>query len=346
MAGDRYVPKSVGVVIPNYKGGKYIKDCVLSVLRQNPEALYFIDNNEDDSDVITLYDTLVTNGYSLKKEGSWKVYVKKGCTRVEVKENGYNTGFCHAVNQGIVRCREKYVFLLNNDTVLERKCINILADFLERNGKAFSVGAKMLSLSDRETVDGCGDSFNIFGFARSIGKGRKSSAYNTEKRVFSVSGGASMYRRSLFGKTKVGLFDETHFAYLEDVDIGFRANAMGYRNYFEPDAVVYHAGSAASGSIYNDFKQYHSARNTLFTIYKNEPLPFLLINLPFIIVGFAVKLVYFTFKGLGNAYAAGIKDGLRLALKRKQRIKKVHLNLTNLPRFIHIEAMLIANTLH
>ena len=47
-----------------------------------------------------------------------------------------------------------------------------------------------------------------------------------------------MYRRELFAK--VGLFDELHFAYLEDLDLGYRAKIQGYRNVYCPTAKVYH----------------------------------------------------------------------------------------------------------
>lgn len=61
-----------------------------------------------------------------------------------------------------------------------------------------------------------------------------------------------MYRRELFAK--VGLFDELHFAYLEDLDLGYRAKIQGYRNVYCPTAKVYHVGSGTSGSKYNSFK--------------------------------------------------------------------------------------------
>ena len=47
---------------------------------------------------------------------------------------------------------------------------------------------------------------------------------------------------------KIGYFDEEHFAYLEDTDIGYRARIYGYENWYAPKAVVYHVGSGTSGS--------------------------------------------------------------------------------------------------
>lgn len=62
-----------------------------------------------------------------------------------------------------------------------------------------------------------------------------------------------------------------HFAYLEDIDIGYRARLYGYVNVYEPKAVVVHVGSASSGSRYNEFKVEHSSKNNIYLIYKNMP---------------------------------------------------------------------------
>ena len=63
---------------------------------------------------------------------------------------------------------------------------------------------------------------------------------------------AAIYRRELLDKT--GLFDEEHFAYLEDLDIGYRGRLLGYENWFCPKARVLHVGSGTTGSRYNLFK--------------------------------------------------------------------------------------------
>lgn len=98
---------------------------------------------------------------------------------------------------------------------------------------------------------------------------------------------------------KIGYFDENHFAYLEDIDIGYRARIFGYQNGYCPDAIVYHAGSGASGSRYNAFKVDLSSRNSIYLIYKNMPLLQLILNLPFLLLGFLVKTLFFIKRDLG-----------------------------------------------
>ena len=96
---------------------------------------------------------------------------------------------------------------------------------------------------------------------------------------------------------QIGGFDELHFAYLEDVDIGYRAQIFGLKNVTEPAAVVYHAGSGSTGSRYNAFKVTHSSRNNIYLIYKNMPLLQLILNLPFLLAGFLMKQLFFMKKG-------------------------------------------------
>ena len=84
---------------------------------------------------------------------------------------------------------------------------------------------------------------------------------------------------------------------------------MGYENWYEPSAKVYHVGSGTSGSRYNLFKIRYSSRNNIYLIYKNMPVLQILLNLPAFILGFSAKLVFFASKGYGKEYLAGIKNG-------------------------------------
>ena len=92
------------------------------------------------------------------------------------------------------------------------------------------------------------------------------------------------------------IFDEHFFAYLEDMDISYRARTLGYKNLYASKAEIYHLGSATSGSRYNGFKAGLTARNNIFLIYKNMPLLQLIINLPFLILGFLVKYLFYVRK--------------------------------------------------
>ena len=78
---------------------------------------------------------------------------------------------------------------------------------------------------------------------------------------------ASLYRRSALVGTS-GLFDEAFFAYLEDVDWGFRAQLAGYSCWFVPGAVAYHLGGETSARV-SGFRAGLLARNAYWLVLKN-----------------------------------------------------------------------------
>ena len=251
-----------------------------------------------------------------------------------------NKGFCTAVNTGIEAAATPYVFLLNNDTKTDRFCLERLERAMEADEKIFSVGAKMLSMKEPELVDTAGDLYSAFGWAYAIGKGRPSSNYTAPKRVFSNCAGAALYRKAHL--EQIGGFDELHFAYLEDVDIGYRAQIFGLKNVTEPAAVVYHAGSGSTGSRYNAFKVTHSSRNNIYLIYKNMPLLQLILNMPFLLLGFLVKTLFFIKKGFGLLYLRGLWKGIRLSCSKEGRKHKIPFSVRRLWQYCKIQGMLYA----
>lgn len=159
--------------------------------------------------------------------------------------------------------------------------------------------------------------------------------------MFSACAGAALYRKAVF--EKIGNFDENHFAYLEDIDVGYRAKIYGYRNYYAPASVVLHAGSGSSGSRHNKFKVDLSSRNSIYLIYKNMPVLQVLLNLPFLLLGYLVKILFFLKKGLGADYMKGLGKGFRLAFSGKGREHKVKFSMKHFGNYVIIQLQLWAN---
>lgn len=290
----------VSVIIPNFNGKQYLKNCLDAMKRQ----VY------RDFEVI-----LVDNG---SEDGSAD-YVREHYPEVHVLTLQENRGFCGGVNAGIQASESPYVVLLNNDTIAEKYFLKNLVSFMKEHPGTFSCQAKMLKLQDRDKIDDAGNYYCALGWAFADGKGKPETRYNRERRVFSACAGAAIYDKRLLEKT--GLFDEVHFAYLEDLDIGYRARLLGYENWFCPKARVYHVGSGTSGSRYNLFKVRYSSRNNIYMIYKNMPLLQIIWNFPLLFLGFSCKALFFARKGFGREYLAGIKNGI--ALSRENQDKKV-----------------------
>lgn len=313
------------IVIPNYNGIKYIEDCL--------ESLY--------AGTTTDIDVIVVDNAS--KDGSLEL-IKEKFPQVRLIENQENTGFDKAVNQGITESNTPYVILLNNDTRVERNFVHELEKAIEKDKHLFSVSAKLISLHEKDKLDDAGDYYCALGWAFARGKGKHPDKYTQDGDIFASCAGAAIYRKSLFDT--VGLFDENHFAYLEDIDIGYRAMLYGYRNRFAANAVVYHAGSATSGSRYNTFKTKLAARNSVYLIYKNMPVFQILLNAPFLLVGFLVKTLFFVKKGMGKEYVCGLWNGVRLAASQKGREKKVKFSKDRLVYYVKIQLSLWKNMLY
>ena len=314
------------VIIPNFNGMKFIENC-MKALEMETSTKYHI--------------CVVDNGST---DGS-REWVEKNCPYAQVVALGENTGFCGAVNAGIKMSKTPYVILLNNDTEVEYGFVKALEDALETKEKSFSVSAKMIDLYQPEMLDGAGDLYCALGWAFARGKGKKVMGnYEKADEIFSACGGAVIYKKSILDE--IGIFDENHFAYLEDCDLGYRAQIFGYRNYYTPKAVVRHAGSGVSGSKHNEFKVSLSSKNSIYLIYKNMPVIQQVLNLPFLIPGFLVKYLFFVKKGLGNTYRKGIISGIKLCRTEEGRRKKVTFLWKRFPNYVRIQWKLWNNTVH
>lgn len=318
----------VTVIIPNYKGKDYICPCLDSLRAQQEDWALKHGRSR-------LFTTLVVDNGS--GDGSLEI-IRQRYPEVKVIALPENTGFCHAVNVGIQQADTPYVLLLNNDTVVKPGFIAALLERMESEEKIFSVSPMMLSMQDESRIDDAGDRYNALGWAFARGKGQPAVRYEKSVRIFAACGGASLYRRAAV--LALGGFDENHFAYLEDIDIGYRALIHGWHNVYEPKAKVLHAGSAASGSRYNAFKVKLSSANNAYMIGKNMPFVQLLVNLPFLLLGFFIKTAFFAKKKMGMLYVKGYAEGIARCFCSAGKAHKVRFKWRNLGHYCSVQGML------
>ena len=310
------------IVIPNYNGINYIENC-LRCLADEPAHIIVVDNGSDD--------------------GSRQV-VQEKFPEVRLIGLDRNYGFCRAVNLGIEACTTPYVILLNNDTEVREGFVRAMERPLEQHPEIFSGSAQMRNLRRPGLIDDAGDYYCALGWAFARGRDKSIQGYQHRCRIFAACGGAAVYRKKIFDE--IGVMDENHFAYLEDIDLGYRARLNGYVNVYIPEAVVYHAGSGFSGSRYNTFKVSLASRNSVYLLYKNMPPGQIVLNLPFLAAGFAVKTVFFMRKGLGAAYLKGLREGLALCLSEDGRAHKVAFRRENLYSYLVVQLELWRNILY
>ncbi len=313
--------KKTTVVIPNYNGMAYLQDCLGSLKKQ--------DGN---------FDIIVVDNGSKDESCS---YIKESFPEVVLIALPENLGFCRAVNIGIKAAGTPYVLLLNNDVKVKEDFVKNLEQSLEQKKDYFSIGAKMVSMKEPDKMDDAGDFYCALGWAFARGKGRPEKDYQKSGQVFSACAGAAIYRKKIL--EEIGYFDENHFAYLEDVDIGYRAKIYGYKNGFCHNAVVLHAGSGFSGSRYNEFKVTLSSRNSMYVIGKNMPFFQILFNAPLLLAGILIKWIFFIRKSMGKIYIQGIMKGIYGYLTKVRKEKKVPFQRKHLKNYLEIQIALWKN---
>jgi hypothetical protein len=288
----------VTIVIPNYNGISFLDACLRSVseLIEVSAEIIVVDNGSTD--------------------GS-REFVKTHFPQCQLVCLDRNYGFCRAVNEGIRRANSPYVILLNNDTEVKPDFAAKLLEGIRKDKKRFSCAARMLKYQDHNLLDDAGDFYCALGWSLARGKDKPASRYEKEERIFSSCAGAAIYQKALV--EKLGGFDEAHFAYLEDMDLSWRAKIHGYENWYIPKAEMFHMGSATSGSRYNSFKVVHSAGNNLYMIYKNMPFLQILLNSPLLLAGILIKYLFFVKKGFGREYREGLRRGLTLCREHPER---------------------------
>jgi len=253
----------VSIVIPNWNGEQWLPGCLRALRRQ-----VYVD-----------FELIIVDN------GSWDaslMVVSQECPEAVVIRNARNYGFAHAVNQGIAAARGEYVALLNNDTVAEPTWLyELMRAAADAEPDVGMWASKMLFLSHPYLVNSCGIDINIAGIAWDRGVGEHERHWCQPHEVFGPSGGAALYRKILL--EEVGLFDDDFFAYLEDVDLAWRARLRGWRCEFVPEARVLHAHSA-TGREGSPHKNFLLGRNKWATIIKNYQSPALWVHFPLILI--------------------------------------------------------------
>lgn len=313
----------VSVVTPNYNGKDFL-------------YAYFESLNKNSNEIGEVI--IVDNGSNDGSQEFIRNYREKVDFPIVLIENSQNLGFAEAVNQGISKARYDYIFSLNNDTVVEKSAILELLNLLNTDGRIFSVSSKMVRFNNPELIDDAGDDYTLLAYTKKRGNNQNLNNFIEVSEIFSSCAGAALYRKDLL--EELDGFDSEFFAYMEDVDLGYRARINGYKNLFCPNAIVYHIGSATTGSQYNEFKVRLAARNNVWVVYKNLPIPQKIVNILFLFLGFLIKYLFFLKKGFGPIYLEGLKEGL----KTRNKIKKVEFKSKNWKNYFKIEYELIKNT--
>lgn len=243
----------ISTVILNWNGKEYLHPCLQSVKGQTYPNIEII-----------LVDNASTDG-SIE-------YIKALLSDLRLIINYRNIGYGGGNNRGIEEAKGRYIFVLNSDTEIEKRCVELLWECIETDQRIGVTTPKILLYDRRDIIDAAG--LTIYPDGLSIGRGRlePQEKYNQREEVFFGSGCASLFRKEML--EEIGLFDEDFFAYAEDTDLGWRARLARWKSYYVPEAVVYHHHSKKFGT-YSPLKAFLVERNRIWVAWKNFPLPIL-----------------------------------------------------------------------
>jgi GT2 family glycosyltransferase len=293
----------VAVVIPSWNGRELLASLLPTLYAQTYRD----------------FRTLVVDNGSTDGTAEW---LQSEWPDVEVLALARNVGFAPAVNRGVAAGEEDYVALLNNDMELDPGWLGALVHALEADPDAGAATPKQCSATERERLDGAGDTIAWTGGVTRRGIGELDRGqYDHGGRVFSACAGAALYRRAAL--REVGPFDESFFAYLEDADWGFRAQLAGRPARYVPEALVYHLGGATTRRT-PARERYLIARNHVAFLLKNFPAPWLVRFAPLIAAELARTLLVATREHQARAVLRGWRDAARrlpATLRERRRVQ-------------------------
>ncbi len=169
------------------------------------------------------------------QDGSFEL-ARKNFPKAHFILNTRNLGFAAGINPAIRFALEKfadYVFLLNNDAILEKNALSELINIAEKNEKNGIVSPVILRPNNSNWF--AGGKIRWFRMRNEhIFKIKKLEPYETEF----ASGCAMLVRKEVF--RDIGLFSEEYFLYYEDIDFSWRVRQKGFKILVVPNAKIIH----------------------------------------------------------------------------------------------------------
>lgn len=244
----------LSIVIVNYNVKYFLEQALVAVEKARSSIqseVFVVDNNSVDDSVKMVQDQFPS---------------------VKLIQNKDNPGFSIANNQAIKLAKGKYILLLNPDTVIEEDTLTKCLNFLNSNVDAGALGVKMIDGSGAflpESKRGFPSPFvalsKILGLSRLFPKSKRFNQYHLgymdkdkNWEVDVLSGAFMMIRTEVLNE--IGLLDEQFFMYGEDIDLSYRIQKAGYKNfYFSETQIIHYKGESTKKGSVNYVKAFYNA---------------------------------------------------------------------------------------
>ena len=254
----------VAITIVTYNSAEWIEQCLRHLLDQDyrRKEIIIVDNASTDrsADIVRKFGDSVRAIY-----------------------NSQNVGFAAGQNQAIAQSQAEWVLTLNPDVRLSPNFVSTLVGAGESDSSIGSVCGKLLTMNSDFAVPAhpLFDSTGIYMTAnlRHFDRGSRvpdQGQYDRSEYVFGGTGAACLYRRGMIDDVSIGgeFFDSDFFAYREDADVAWRAQLLGWKCLYHPQAVAWHVRSVLPSNRKSlpALVNMHSVKNRWLLRIKNTTL--------------------------------------------------------------------------
>ena len=309
----------ISVVISNKNGVQWLPRCLESVRTQSIAdriEIIIVDNVSSDESVRLTRKLL------------------DGFPQVSIIENKEDLGFTGGMNTGAFAAKGEGVFLLSNDTWLEKDCLEKLVLAIEAT-RADAAMPLVLNYEDSSLQSLGADGIDVFGLSTA---GVPSQRALTETMdVFMVAGCGFWVRTDVF--KKLGGFDTGHFMFAEETDLSWRIWVAGGRIIRVPASRMHHRGAAGVNpagetkiveSRTSETKRYLANRNGILVVLKNSQHILLLLIVPHLLLllveAFASLVLVHRWSYVRKSYLTAIVDAFGMlghVREWRRRIKEL-----------------------
>ncbi|HMB99723.1 MAG TPA: glycosyltransferase family 2 protein [Flavobacteriaceae bacterium] len=244
----------IAVVILNWDGEKLLQQFLPSVVKHSYDAkIYVADNASTDGSI---------------------EYLKTTSPNVKIIQNKKNFGFAKGYNEALKQVDADVFCLLNNDVEVTPNWLDSVRIIFDKEPNTAAIQPKILDYKNKdyfEYAGAAGGFIDKYGYPYCRGRifssiEKDHGQFDDNSKIFWASGACLFIRSEIF--KKLNGFDEAFFAHMEEIDLCWRINNLGYDIKFDFRSIVYHVGGATLDNS-NPKKTYLNFRNSLYAITKN-----------------------------------------------------------------------------
>ncbi len=247
----------LSIIIVNYNVKYFLEQCLYSVLKATvgiDAEIIVVDNDSKDGSVD---------------------YLQPLFPRIKFIANKTNFGFGKANNKAIEICKGEFILFLNPDTIVPEDCFSNCINFFKSHSNCGAVGVQMidgsgnfLAESKRSFPSLSSAFYKLVGLSILFPTSKIFNKYalgnllkNQNFEIDVLAGAFIMIRKVVLEKVKG--FDEDFFMYGEDIDLSFRVQETGYKNYYlGKQQIIHFKGESTKRGSLNYVRMFYKAMST------------------------------------------------------------------------------------